>query len=172
MANMTSGDCACPSRYYRYKRTKTAKNKLSKTSNNKVIGQKTPQKPQYLLFTLIYLVWLSCIWAKFYNFAVALIIQHSFEQQVDRLSNCSINILRMPYDTRIWSSRLFITIWVVAHGVYKTIVLQIDHNISRTLGLWQIWHHQRIVHAQVGTIGIKGPRLQKTNSVRLKITKL
>ena len=41
---MTSGDCACPSRYYRYKRTKTAKNKLSKTSDNKVIGQKPPKK--------------------------------------------------------------------------------------------------------------------------------
>ena len=55
-----------------------------------------------------------------------------FFQKVDKLNNCSMGYLWRPYGISIWSSQLFITHWVLAHGMYKTIDLIFDCNILRT----------------------------------------
>ena len=111
--------------------------------------------------------------AKFCNFPVALIIQHSFQQQAERSNNFSVDILRMPYGIKIWPSPLFITLWVLGHGVYKTIDFHIDLHILRMTGAMANLPPPADCACSSRSYRFKSTRIvQKINSVRLKITKL
>ena len=82
-------------------------------------------------------------------------------------------ILRMPYVIKIWPSPLFITLWVLGHGVYKTIDFHIDLNILRMTGAMANLPPPADCACSSRSYRFKSTRtVQKINSVRLKITKL